>query len=227
MRGEVTLTDAGKTFKAYADNIMHWYHAAGDVFSTDNITNHTITIASDPFVASYILPQVISTIRSGGDYRFDIRTSPKGDEDITLSLKLHTDKIDFDGANTLIGSIPAAMVVSERTKESLDKKRKFFDNIPIVVWSRYAGSLPLDLYSRVVVKSESVEQLRQIVQDNYLLGVLPYHMTVIDDLQLIPDNLHYLQVDLHMHIGKVSSFSSEGIELIKKEMNRVISLVII
>ena len=34
LRGEVRLTDKGKLFKGYAEQILHWYGAASDAFST-------------------------------------------------------------------------------------------------------------------------------------------------------------------------------------------------
>lgn len=36
LRGEVRLTDAGSLFKGYAEQILHWYGAAADAFSSSD-----------------------------------------------------------------------------------------------------------------------------------------------------------------------------------------------
>ena len=223
MRGEVTLTDAGKTFKAYADNIMHWYHAAGDVFvSAKDKSVKNIKIACDSFIASSILPQVISSMISGGEYHFNVRTTPLGDEDIILSLKPHSDKIDFDSADSFVESIPAAFVVSQRTKETLDKKRKFMDNIPVVIWSEYEDLLPLDIKSRVVVNSGSVEGLRSIIEENAVLGIVPDCNSIIDSFEKISHKLASLQFELFVSLTNNSALSNTTIKVFRDELTRVV-----
>lgn len=43
LRGEVRLTDAGSLFKGYAEQILHWYGAAADAFSSADDAGKNLT----------------------------------------------------------------------------------------------------------------------------------------------------------------------------------------
>lgn len=43
LRGEVRLTDAGSLFKGYAEQILHWYGAAADAFSSSDDAGKNLT----------------------------------------------------------------------------------------------------------------------------------------------------------------------------------------
>ena len=43
LRGEVRLTDAGSLFMGYAEQILHWYGAAADAFSSSDDAGKNLT----------------------------------------------------------------------------------------------------------------------------------------------------------------------------------------
>lgn len=63
-KGDVFLTAEGVAFKAYAEKILYWYNAAGEMFGREGklSMNRPIRIAADDVAASYLLPECLSAL---------------------------------------------------------------------------------------------------------------------------------------------------------------------
>jgi len=204
MRGEVALTDAGKTFQEYASNILHWYHAAGDMFG-DKVKGNgdrSLVVCADPFISDFLLPEVVSSVRSSEDRcRFDIRTQKRGEEDIQLSLKMRSQSLDFDGVHSLIGIVQASLAASDSTIQQLGKSRTSLDRAPLAVWSKYVPLLPLDMRSRIALETDSLQSVVTVAENsNSVIAVIPYPVLKSSNLQVVPYPLPKLQLDIHMEV---------------------------
>ncbi|MDY6278357.1 MAG: LysR family transcriptional regulator [Bacteroidales bacterium] len=65
-RGDVFLTDAGRSFIRYAQNINYWYDAADRMFGEQGLatSGRPVKIAADAICADYILPHALSDLAS-------------------------------------------------------------------------------------------------------------------------------------------------------------------
>ncbi|MCQ2147161.1 MAG: LysR family transcriptional regulator [Bacteroidales bacterium] len=222
MRGEVLLTDAGKAFLQYANNILYWYKAADNMFGTvgSSAFSKQITISADTIVSDCILPPVLSSIiSSNAKARFSVL--PVGENsDITIYAKLRTDAINFDSYNNIIGILPATIVASSGAYDSITSGRSDFDSAPICCYSLYKDALPLDLRSRVICYSESLELVRAMISSSdTIVGILPQialSSTVNDSLKTIDFPLPYLQADIFMQAASSTIEESLTFKQLKK-----------
>ena len=68
-KGDVFLTDAGRSFLSYARQINYWYDAAGRMFGSSGLATagRPVRIAADSICADYILPRALSVLSSANE----------------------------------------------------------------------------------------------------------------------------------------------------------------
>jgi DNA-binding transcriptional LysR family regulator len=205
-RGEVTLTDAGRSFMKYAEKILYWYSAANSMFgeSGSPAASKPVMIDADPVSASYILPPALSAIAVGNpEIAFTVGRADNADLSLTVSPSPGT--MDFDGEAKVVGIMDAAAVASASNPTA----RTGFSTLAGVhvsnsfaVWDRYLPMLTTDLRARVSVVSPSVELVKSMVMESdSLVGVVPSpavrrHVTE-GSLVLLPAVLTSLAFDIH------------------------------
>ena len=115
-RGSVTLTAAGIIFKEYAEKILYWYSAAGQLFGpTGKITaNKPVRLSADGFIAIHILPQALSKLLAfNPSLTFSIRSESSGnDSDIRIYAQRHVTEPSFEDIGTFLFSVTASAVSS-------------------------------------------------------------------------------------------------------------------
>ena len=194
-RGAVTLTAAGITFKEYAEKILYWYSAAGQLVGPAGrlSANKPVRISADGFIASHILPNALSKILTfNPSLAFSIHSESSGeDSDIKIYAKRHVVEPSFEDVGTfLVSSNPAY-------SKTLDLK-----DLPLgsrlAVLGTYSEILPLDLKARVAVVSDSAEAIVRLVTDSPdFFGIIPLPAAP-QDLFTLPVPLPDLTLDVHL-----------------------------
>ena len=199
-RGSVTLTAAGITFKEYAEKILYWYSAAGQLFGpTGKITaNKPVRISADGFIASHILPEAISKLLTfNPSLTFSITSEPDK-QDIRLYTRKHVVEPSFDDISTFVFSVTASVVSSNPAYSKITEMEALPRNARLAVLGIYSEILPLDLKARVAVVSDSAEAIGRLVADSPdLIGLLP-RPTVPQSLITLPVTLPALTLDVHL-----------------------------
>ena len=199
-RGAVTLTAAGIAFKEYAEKILYWYSAAGQLFGpTGKITaNKPVRISADGFIASHILPDAISKLLTfNPSLTFSITNEPDK-QDIRLYARKHVVEPSFDDIGTYVFSVTASAVSSNPAYSRITEMETLPRNARLAVLGIYSEILPLDLKARVAVVSDSAEAIVKLVADSPdIIGLLPLPAVPLD-LTIIPVTLPSLTLDVHL-----------------------------
>lgn len=193
-RGDIFLTDAGRSFKDYAAKIVYWYDAADKMFGESGqvTANRPVSICADEVSANYLLPGALSIIRaSRPDISFIIKTYNTDSDafDARISVEPSPETMDFEGESRLVGVLDAAVVCSPENRSVASasnpgESRAFpFSTIAgihvsnsLALWSSYEPLLAPDLDSRVTLRSSSAELIKTTVRSSgNLVGILPYH----------------------------------------------------
>lgn len=206
-RGSVTLTAAGIIFKEYAEKIIYWYSAAGQLFGpTGKITaNKPVRISADGFIASHILPQALSKLLAfNPSLTFSITNEPDK-QDIRLYARKHVVEPSFDDISTFVFSVTASAVSSNPAYSRITEMETLPRNARLAVLGIYSEILPLDLKARVAVVTDSAEAIVQLVTGTPdLIGLLP-HQVAPQDLITLPISLPGLTLDIHFEASDPSN----------------------
>lgn len=206
-RGAVTLTAAGVVFKEYAEKILYWYSAAGQLFGpTGKITaNKPVRISADGFIASHILPDAISKLLTfNPSLTFSITNEPDK-QDIRLYARKHVVEPSFDDIGTYVFSVTASAVSSNPAYSRITEMETLPRNARLAVLGIYSEILPLDLKARIAVVSDSAEAIVQLVTGSPdLIGLLP-HQVAPQDLITLPISLPGLTLDIHLEASDPSN----------------------
>lgn len=218
-RGAVTLTAAGITFKEYAEKILYWYSAAGQLFGpSGKITaNKPIRISADGFIASHILPQALTKLLTFNPFlAFSIRSNASGDDsDIRIYAQRHVIEPSFEDIGTFLFSVTASAVSSNAAYSKITDLKDLPQSARLAVPEIYSEILPLDLKARVAVVSDSVETIVKLVMDSPdIIGLLPHPAT--------PQDLITLHVSLPDLILDVHSEASEDSKPIASALRRIL-----
>lgn len=211
-RGAVTLTAAGIAFKEYAEKILYWYSAAGQLFGPSGklTTNKPIRISASGLIASHILPEALSKLLTfNPSLTFTIHSEYSGDDsDIRLYARKHVVEPSFDDISTFVFSVTASAVSSNPAysriteMETLPRNAR---NARLAVLGIYSEILPLDLKARVAVVTDSAEAIVQLVTGTPdLIGLLP-HQVAPQDLITLPISLPGLTLDIHFEASDPSN----------------------
>ena len=201
-RGSVTLTAAGIIFKEYAEKILYWYSAAGQLFGpTGKITaNKPVRISADGFIASHILPKALSKLLTfNSSLTFTIHgKSSCDDSDIRFYAKKHVTEPSFEDIGTYVFSVTASVVSSNPAYSKITDLKALPQSARLAVPKIYSEILPLDLKARVAVVSDSAEAIVKLVADSPdIIGLLP-HPATRQDLITLPVSLPGLTLDVHL-----------------------------
>lgn len=206
-RGAVTLTAAGIAFKEYAEKILYWYSAAGQLFGpTGKITaNKPVRISADSFIASHILPDAISKLLTfNPSLTFSITNEPDK-QDIRLYARKHVVEPSFDDISTFVFSVTASAVSSNPAYSRITEMETLPRNARLAILGIYSEILPLDLKARVAVVTDSAEAIVQLVTGTPdLIGLLP-HQVAPQDLITLPISLPGLTLDIHFEASDPSN----------------------
>lgn len=206
-RGAVTMTAAGIAFKEYAEKILYWYSAAGQLFGpTGKITaNKPVRISADSFIASHILPDAISKLLTfNPSLTFSITNEPDK-QDIRLYARKHVVEPSFDDISTFVFSVTASAVSSNPAYSRITEMETLPRNARLAVLGIYSEILPLDLKARMAVVTDSAEAIVQLVTGTPdLIGLLP-HQVAPQDLITLPISLPGLTLDIHFEASDPSN----------------------
>ncbi len=208
-RGAVTLTAAGIAFKEYAEKILYWYSAAGQLFGPSGklTTNKPIRISASGLIASHILPEALSKLLTfNPSLTFTIHSEYSGDDsDIRLYARKHVVEPSFDDISTFVFSVTASAVSSNPAYSRITEMETLPRNARLAVLGIYSEILPLDLKARVAVVSDSAEAIGRLVADSPgLIGLLP-RPTVPQSLITLPVTLPALTLDVHLETSDISN----------------------
>lgn len=206
-RGAVTLTAAGIAFKEYAEKILYWYSAAGQLFGPTGklTTNKPIRISASGLIASHILPDAISKLLTfNPSLTFSITNEPDK-QDIRLYARKHVVEPSFDDISTFVFSVTASAVSSNPAYSRITEMETLPRNARLAVLGIYSEILPLDLKARIAVVSDSAEAIVQLVTGSPdLIGLLP-HQVAPQDLITLPISLPGLTLDIHFEASDPSN----------------------
>jgi hypothetical protein len=230
IKGEISLTDTGKSFLQYAEKILYWYTAADSMFGKNGkmTVSRPVMIAADSFMSSYILPSALRSLMSSwgnaksGFPSFIINAYGNYKEvepDLKLFVKHRNDGIDWDGVSSLIGVITASVIVSSsnRKADSSVWQSAFsgLGDIPsdgkLAVWTPYEQFLSLDITAMTSLQSDSIESILALVRDSSdFIGVVPYAAgKTYPGTKILSVPLPHLQFDVHFQPS--SRFAGTGI----------------
>ena len=201
-RGAVTLTTAGITFKEYAEKILYWYSAAGQLFGpSGKITaNKPIRITADGFIASHILPDALARLLTfNPSLAFSIHSEPSGNgSDISIYAQRHVNEPSFEDIGTFLFSVTASAVSSNPAYSKITDLKGLPQSARLAVTETYSEILPLDLKACVSVVSDSVETIGKLVMDfPDFIGILPFPAAP-QTLLTLPVSLPDLTLDVHL-----------------------------
>lgn len=208
-RGAVTLTAAGIAFKEYAEKILYWYSAAGQLFGPSGklTTNKPIRISASGLIASHFLPEALSKLLTfNPSLTFTIHSEYSGDDsDIRIYARKHVVEPSFDDISTFVFSVTASAVSSNPAYSRITEMETLPRNARLAVLGIYSEILPLDLKARVAVVSDSAEAIGRLVADSPgLIGLLP-HQVAPQDLITLPISLPGLTLDIHFEASDPSN----------------------
>ena len=202
-RGSATLTAAGITFKEYAEKILYWYSAAGQLFGpSGKITaNKPVTISADGFIASHILPDALAKLLTfNPSLAFSIRSnfSEEEDSDIKIFAKRHVIEPSFEDIGTFLFSVTASVVSSNPAYSKITDLKDLPQSARLAATEAYSEILPLDLKARLAVVSNSAEAIVKLVMDSPdFIGILPLP-AIPQDIITLPASLPVLTLDVHL-----------------------------
>lgn len=201
-RGAVTLTAAGIAFKEYAEKILYWYSAAGQLFGPSGklTANKPVRISADGFISSHFLPEALSKLLTfNPSLTFTIHGEYSGDDsDIRLYARKHVIEPSFEDIGTYVFSVTASAVSSNPAYSKITEMKELPRNARLAVLGTYSEILPLDLKARVAVVTDSAEAIVQLVTGTPdLIGLLP-HQVAPQDLITLPVSLPDLTLDVHL-----------------------------
>ena len=103
-RTVVRLTAEGETFLRYAELVLRDYGALNAVCGAGGrlAPGKRVTVSAPSFVQEYILPDLLSDIRTAATAVFDLRENA-GESDIVFSLAPVSGTLDFESAQPLAG----------------------------------------------------------------------------------------------------------------------------
>ena len=202
-RGEAVLTDSGRTFAKYADEILKWYAAAGAMFAPGGreSSDKPVAIASDAFIASYVLPACLMEILSVLPSNFIIKTYDFGsmpestDADISISASFRRHSAGYDGS--LAGVVPAVLFTGAECSSWTS----------LAVWSPYYPELSPEFAAKVCLDSDAVGTVISLVSmSSGIAGIAPL-CCVRDNpsLRIIPEPLPHLRLDVVCKTTKESA----------------------
>ena len=218
-RGAVTLTAAGITFKEYAEKILYWYSAAGQLFGpSGKITaNKPVTISADGFIASHILPDALAKLLTfNPSLAFLVHSESSGnDSDIRIYAQRHVVEPSFEDIGTFLFGLTASAVSSNPAYSKIMDVKDLPQSARIAVTEAYSEILPLDLKARVAVVSDSAEAIVKLVMDSPdFIGILPLP-AVPQDIITLPASLPDLTLDVHLE-------ASGATNLIASDLHRIL-----
>lgn len=239
-KGEVVLTDAGRSFLLYAQNIAYWYDCAERMFGNHGLSTpagRPVRISADAVCANYILPAALAAIRANhAQIAFEV-ASGTGNPDVVMEALPSPVSIDFEREPLVIGVMEGALVASPRNgvmreaADSAGEGKPHFSTIAGVhvsnsfaVWDGYYGFLAPDLQARVAVRSSSLELLKAMVRESSrLVGILPEPAVRRDvlrgDLRQLPVCLPEVTFDIHFRQNPESA-SAEACGLIRDALQK-------
>ncbi len=208
-RGSVTLTAAGITFKEYAEKILYWYSAAGQLFGPSGklTANKPVSISASGFIAGHILPEALSKLLTfNPSLTFSIHSeSSPDDSDIRIYAKRHVVEPSFEDIGSYLFSVTASAVSSNLAYSKISDLKGLPQRVRLAVPETYSEILPPDLKARVAVVSDSVEAVVKLVADSPdIIGFLP-HPAAPDDIITLPVSLPALTLDVHFEASEPSN----------------------
>ena len=234
-RGDVFLTDAGRSFLRYAQQINYWYDAADRMFGEHGLatSGRPVKIAADAVCAGYILPRALADLASGHpDLAFEVvPAGTAADAQLTASPSPKT--MDFEGESRLVGVMDAALVASPVNRSMLpaasapEDGRLPFSTIAGVhvsnkfaVWEGYRQFLAPDILARVGVCSSSAELIKEMVRhSDHLVGILPEPAAAaeISDGRLLRLPVLLPEFTFDIHLNPVPEFAGRTVCQLLKE----------
>ena len=188
-RHSAVLTEEGRVFLPYAEQIVHWYDAAGRMFGSGVRKTGTLDVtvaASGDLLVSVIPDLLLSVSAVNPDIRFHV--SECGDAVPEPDISVRTGVLsgyrgeELSGME-LIGTSEACVVVSSSSPLA-------FGNVTarergdMAFWTgagRAADVLPADMLPNVRFESSSAAFVKNcILSSPGLQGILPYHLVSAD-----------------------------------------------
>lgn len=161
LRSEVVLTGQGSAFLKYAEHILYWCSAAGDMFGEEgrNAPGKVVRISADQVVADYLIPPALSVLSSAHpDLLFqvtraynrdrtevvsDVPGSHFGDPqdaEVEITVSPSPETMDFAGEEKLVGVMDAVVVASPQNRSVLAAAVSEDDNsLTVKPFSTIAG----------------------------------------------------------------------------------------
>ena len=159
-----------------------------------------VTVSAPSFVQEYILPDLLSDIRTAAAAVFDLRENA-GESDIVFSLAPVSGTLDFEGGAALVGGITAVAVRSGAPSASPD----------LLVWAPYRPLLTPEEAARVSFSSDSIGTLLAVLRRSPgSVAFLPL-LSVPEGMPVLPDPLSRLYLELRLRMQEGFSRSRLGV----------------
>ena len=161
LRSEVVLTGQGSAFLKYAEHILYWYSAAGDMFGEEgrNAPGKVVRISADQVVADYLIPPALSVLSSAHpDLLFQVTRADNRDRtevvsdvpgshfgdpqdaEVEITVSPSPETMDFAGEEKLVGVMDAVVVASPQNRSVLAAAVSEDDNsLTVKPFSTIAG----------------------------------------------------------------------------------------
>lgn len=201
-RTVVRLTTEGETFLRYAELVLRDYGALNAVCGAGGrlAPGKRVTVSAPSFVQEYILPDLLSDIRTAAAAVFDLRENA-GESDIVFSLAPVSGTLDFEGGAALVGGITAVAVRSGAPSASPD----------LLVWAPYRPLLTPEEAARVSFSSDSIGTLLAVLRRSPgSVAFLPL-LSVPEGMPILPDPLSRLYLELRLRMQEGFSRSRLGV----------------
>ena len=200
-RSAVRLTAAGETFLRYAELVLRGYGALNAVCGAGGRLSpgKSVTISAPSFVQEYILPDLLSDIRTAAVAVFEIREDAE-EADVVFSLAPVSGMLDFEGGAALAGGIPAVALHSGAPSASPD----------LLVWAPYRPLLTPEEAARVSFSSDSIGVLLALLRRSPgSVAFLPLQ-AVPEGMTVLPDPVSHLYLELRFRMKETFSRSRLG-----------------
>lgn len=215
-RSGVRLTAPGETFLRYAELVLRDYEALNGLFGAGGrlAQGRTVSISAPSFVQEYILPDLLSDLRTAASAVFDLREAA-GEADLAFSLCPVSGTLDFDGGSERLGGL-TAVAVCDGTPSGQPG---------LLVWAPYRSLLTPEETARISFVSDSISALLAMLRRSPgSVALLPL-LAVPSDLHVLPEPMSHLYLELRLRTAEGFSRSRLGVffaERLSTALNRIL-----
>lgn len=176
-RGDVALTENGRTFIQYAEKILYWYNSAESMFAlATNSKAVKINILASDDVAEFILPDILASLYAAvPGFCCEVRLSTQVNDGFVPDIEIKSSLVppSLDSSAALLASLPVGLVASSTNPHTQGKHspRTLFRQ-PQALWLPLEEKINIEVISRIVFRCPSLAAVKRLASSSHEISAL-------------------------------------------------------